>query len=898
MSCHNADHWVHPTPLEIATQRGHSRLAEKLQKALDNHKLLTLGRQDANTVLIRVAGPPGAGKSTLVKSLRTSRLRGFFRKESQPDEDDKNFHARTKGIKVKAYIDQKDTICRILDLGGQDDFAAANQLFIGEGQVPVIDIVTISTLKDFLKMEEEVLKWSAFFASRFDKSAHPEQESANLQPLIVVATRSETADADQVENVVKAANKAEESFGKFLYFIHGPVFVDARKSWSSGMAKLRDLLAEVTDTLLKRAPPQPTLCSDIQRALPWIQANIKRPIISRKELPELIAQGLSSRRRSFNKDVMLSHTKLLDAALRQLSDACEILSFETAELQDVLVIQPIWLLHHVVGVLLSPAKFKSQHVLYNRDGHAKRKQAEKALREASFGRLLEEGVALKMVAQLGLCILDLGEHGNVAAAEEDIIVPSKLETSRDLSAILSAGVLATIWFGIELLCSEVPLSVCLFPQVQVHLYNHLLKKCKQKPILWSGGIAVALRHEQVVGIVEARRGRVAIDIIVQGTEATRRTCFCLLQMLKEQTLLKAQAFSPGSDITEKILSSRELSSLDWSKSTNVPSIAYDKEDVEKAMEHSGKIRPQVEDEKLCILEDAFDLMAVPSTHICLMSTHGHDRFCDEMNHYSKTGRQMVLWHELALRLRMPEGTLQSIASRSTQTVFNLTGAILQWWAKRSERHTIERLLAEVKLIGHTKAEAILEKELTFSLNVLPSPADHLSPKPEGSDGSPRPPDQRNENNVNEVSTQFQIGFTPSAVATVKHSSGEYATPVVEQTCSPLTGLAIDDEVSALPAPLVEPSSPSGQTTKHSSYACVALDFEHSSPHDPVLVHSLQPVSMLGHSLQPALAVPHVLQPTHVTGQSAPSPTIENHRLSMSAGTTPHASSGQYFSREP
>ena len=83
-----ADDWDAPTAIDIAMQRGHSRLAVKLTKALDNHKLLSLGQMSANTVLIRVVGSPGAGKSTLVKSLKTSRLRGFFRWESQPDEDD------------------------------------------------------------------------------------------------------------------------------------------------------------------------------------------------------------------------------------------------------------------------------------------------------------------------------------------------------------------------------------------------------------------------------------------------------------------------------------------------------------------------------------------------------------------------------------------------------------------------------------------------------------------------------------------------------------------------------------------------------------------------------------------------------------------------------------------
>ena len=500
-----ADHWDAPTAIDIATQRGHSRLVVKLSKALDNHRLLSLGQRDANTVLIRVVGPPGAGKSTLVKSLRTSRLRGFFRWERQPDEDDKNFQARTRGIQVDSYEDSNGTLCRILDLGGQEDFASANQLFIGEGQIPVINIITVSALKPYSEMKEEVLQWSAFFASRKDNQAAMQEPA--LQPVIVAATRSERADPPQEQNVREAVHQADISFGKFLDFQHGPVFLDARKSRGRGIGELRCMLADVSKHILNRAPPQAALCNDIQRALPRIRANVKQPMILRQDLPGLVAEGLSTKRHSFDKSVIQSHADLLAAALRQMSDACEILSFDTPGLQNVLIIDPPWLLHDVIGALLSPGNFPPPCVQYDKNGRATRKRVEAALK-ANFGSLLDHGKTLHMVVEIGLCILDSDQQRT--GDDEDVIVPSKMEISRNLHAVLLPGDLVAIWFGIELLCSEVPLSVCLFPQLQVYLHNYLLQHCKQKPIMWSGhtgGLAVALCHEHVMGIVEARRSR-------------------------------------------------------------------------------------------------------------------------------------------------------------------------------------------------------------------------------------------------------------------------------------------------------------------------------------------------------------------------------------------------------
>ena len=208
---HTADHWGEPTPVDIARKRGHSRLAETLRKALDNHNLLSLEQQAANTVLIRVVGSPGAGKSTLVESLTISGLWRIFRRESQPDEGDANYQKRTRGIQVVTYTDSSDTVFRILDLGGQDDFAAANQLFIGEGKIPVINLIVISLLKTFAEMQDEVMKWSAFFASRCDSSIFG-QKPEHYQPVIVVATRSES----KTENAGEKCPKGSEHGSRIL----------------------------------------------------------------------------------------------------------------------------------------------------------------------------------------------------------------------------------------------------------------------------------------------------------------------------------------------------------------------------------------------------------------------------------------------------------------------------------------------------------------------------------------------------------------------------------------------------------------------------------------------------------------------------------------------------------
>ena len=118
------------SPVDAAKRANHGRLAKFLQKALDDQRLLSHGDEPVNSLLVRVGGPPGAGKSTLVESLKTSwyryPLRMLMALENQPDEGDRNSLRRTKGINAHVYWDKDGTPYHVLDLGGHGDFATAH----------------------------------------------------------------------------------------------------------------------------------------------------------------------------------------------------------------------------------------------------------------------------------------------------------------------------------------------------------------------------------------------------------------------------------------------------------------------------------------------------------------------------------------------------------------------------------------------------------------------------------------------------------------------------------------------------------------------------------------------------------------------------------------------------
>ena len=576
------------TPLDIARERGNFLVTSLLEKAQLAQELIRASGEARRPdfVAIRFGGPPGAGKSTLTQALRVTRLQGYFRYESQADEGAENAFQRTKGINCQTFINQESAHFKIFDLGGHGEFLATHQMFIGDGSVPTIDCVVVSALDE--QLEENVFKWCSLFASR-------NQPTATLWPLLLIASRADTATQLQQRAVIAVYHKVKQAFADHFRFPGDkPLFVDARKSWGELTVRLRQLLNQLHQELVTddNSPRQPAICQRITEHLPALRKTTSSPVISKETLVDFMLPRIGLEDKEQVQINTTSLTSLFDKALRYLSGYASVLTFSHPLAQRHVVINPEWLLSDIVGRLMAEHPLPGPYVLYD-NGYAKTSDVVAALETEH----LPGEEALEMVADLGFCLEQ--------KCADTVLNPSKLLGYRCDKHWCQDPVM-TVNAGRRLKCNgSVAIASAFFPHLQVHFYHRYLSDFDEKLPMWTGGIRlVAGERSPVEALIESHPANMSIDIIVRGREGSERECSELVHSLTEETIQKASEISPGSQLYLFFLSKLELDELSPAGLESRPLVEYSEERVLRAVQRGNYVtdgnasRPESPDDLL------------------------------------------------------------------------------------------------------------------------------------------------------------------------------------------------------------------------------------------------------------------------------------------------------------
>lgn len=206
-------------------------------------RVFQAGSIKASSVLLRIGGPPGAGKSTFVDSLLVKWLVSFVRREFQADKGDTDARSRTRGFRCFTYLAEDGAEFTIMDLGGHGEFFASHQAMISAEEMPVVNMVFLSALQSLEEMLTEASKWASFFARKV-------QQGSPRQPLLLVASRDDKAKEMHRQNVWTVF-KALDEFDSYFYLPYPPCFLDCRKSWDERMKSLRTRLLRLRERVLE-----------------------------------------------------------------------------------------------------------------------------------------------------------------------------------------------------------------------------------------------------------------------------------------------------------------------------------------------------------------------------------------------------------------------------------------------------------------------------------------------------------------------------------------------------------------------------------------------------------------------------------------------------------------------
>ncbi|XP_065194030.1 uncharacterized protein LOC135825219 [Sycon ciliatum] len=374
-------------------------------------------------LVVRLLGPPGGGKTSLVMSLlriRTiwMRIVNYF----SGDQGDSIMTARTKGIQRSNSPDESIVY---LDLGGQYRYMASHQWLTGYSDVPVLNILTVSSVASKEEVRRQLRQWCDFIACRVKAGV------ANKSKLLIVATRRDSSTKAQ-RDVISAEVKLLKKVLKDHFEFQGPsvLFVNAIDQECFGVANLREAISKVKDEVtqgMQGDVPFAEYYLDNVRS----QAN-QALTVSKSEFTKCLVKAILSPDFVLDsRSVQLAISSMqriidIEKSLYDLHKTAKLFYFPrtqsgVAKPRDIddglVVLEPVWLMSDITKKLYSPPDYLPLFITCNEVGFAKRDEVEQVLGHDS---LISGREALNIAHKLGMChITDDGVQVMIMPAQAE-----------------------------------------------------------------------------------------------------------------------------------------------------------------------------------------------------------------------------------------------------------------------------------------------------------------------------------------------------------------------------------------------------------------------------------------------------------------------------------------------
>ncbi|XP_065839615.1 death-associated protein kinase 1-like [Oscarella lobularis] len=588
-----------------------------LFKEWTNHrynKLYSQGTTKQTKIKICIIGKAGAGKTTLIKTLKN-----IHWKDGGDDKRTASMDLSTANIKSAGDV----VFC---DFAGQPFFHKTHGLFFSESTTAFLLVV------DLTESENELKTWSHFFCS-FVKCSVVLNEKANF---LVVGSKKDLLPSEKIGEIKlrQVFAYVRQNFGRWFNFYEKHFVLNCHDRKSTDLDLLREAIKDVKALTLKAGKEVPIIVEAATASfLPTLRDPFRKgQLFFHKLLSFFTINYLNEEVRQRTLSVIKNHPEtkreevihfmessvfekvMADCLYPGLTVEVQKLLVEFLQgigeifvIQNKIILDPTWLCQNIIGPLLCPLNSDFPVSLCCRPpGTTTKEDIQSALEAFNEQKWENIDETIWLLCHLEICYPLPGMRNTYR-------FPALVEEKRQ-SEVWCENSEMTVYVGRRVRRAKETdiITPGTMPFLQCHVHNvpsfHGLE-----PVVWQGGLMIrdTIDGVSVEGMITLQEVDKALDFIVRGPVHSERECVKLLNnlMITGEEVLRKR--SPGTDSLLWYISSTELKQL-----KEFP-LAYKEATVDAKIEISAKSSASVS--KGMIKDSLKDLLALRDNHIDLLS---------------------------------------------------------------------------------------------------------------------------------------------------------------------------------------------------------------------------------------------------------------------------------------
>uniref|UniRef100_A0A5F9CSZ1 Death-associated protein kinase 1 n=1 Tax=Oryctolagus cuniculus TaxID=9986 RepID=A0A5F9CSZ1_RABIT len=458
-------------------------------------------------IKLKLFGHSGAGKTTLVESLKCGLLRSFFRRRRPRLSSTNSVRFPPSPLATKPAV---SVSINNLYPGCENVSVRSRSMMFEPGLTKgMLEVFVAPSHHLHCSADDQSTKaidvQNAYLNAFGGKLKNPLR-------VILVATHADIMNIPRpaggefgYDKDTSLLKEVKNRFGNDLHISNKLFVLDAGASGSKDIKVLRSHLQEIRSQIISGCPPMTHLCEKIISTLPsWRKLNGPNQLMSLQQFVYDVQDQLNP----------LASEEDLRRIAQQLHSIGEINIMQSETVQDVLILDPRWLCTNVLGKLLS---VETPRALHHYRGRYTVEDIQRLVPDSDVEELLQ------ILDAMDICARDLSSGTMVD-------VPALIKTDNLQRSWTDEEDEVMVYGGVRVVPVEhlTPFPCGIFHKVQVNLCRWIHQQSTEGDAdirLWVSGCKVTHRGaELLVLLVNHGQG---IEVQVRGLETEKIKC-CLL----------------------------------------------------------------------------------------------------------------------------------------------------------------------------------------------------------------------------------------------------------------------------------------------------------------------------------------------------------------------------------